>query len=221
MEDVPEVSVVRQVKLRLGSEETILTDARGRRWLPETVAALLLVKPRRDAQNHGDKPIRGATLTVPAHFTDPQRRALWQAARLAGLLVLDLIEEPIAAAAHYGVHAAAPGSTFLVYALGGAVAEATVLRAGSSGLSVRASAGVSDLGGKDFDEAIVTLVAELSWATQRDDPRQDPTALAPLRRRAEALKRRLLAAGSTEVRTALLLGGRVLEVVLTRDNSSG
>jgi molecular chaperone DnaK len=174
------------------------------------------MKLRRDVQASSDEPIESVVLSVPAHFSDPQRRATWQAGKLAGLNVVDLVEEPLAAAAHYSAHRAKPGSTILVYHLGGETFDATVLHARDDGLYALATEGVSDLGGKNFDKAVMDLIAEQFRLAHHFDPLQHPAAYRQLRRQAEAIKIKLSAPGKKEVRTALLLGGRVQEIVLTR-----
>jgi molecular chaperone DnaK (HSP70) len=80
LEDAPDLPAVRHVKLRLGSAESALTDALGRRWLPEGVAALLLRKLRRDAQAHADEPIRGRPWPspLPIPYPTPAEALAWR-----------------------------------------------------------------------------------------------------------------------------------------------
>src|SRR5262249_8513057 len=113
LEETPALPVVRFVKLRMGQAGAAATDPQGRAWLPEAGSALILKKLARDRRAYSAEPIEGVVLGVPAHFADAQRRATWQAGRLAGLPVVDLVEEPLAAATHYGAHAAGADSTFL------------------------------------------------------------------------------------------------------------
>jgi molecular chaperone DnaK len=135
---------------------------------------------------------------------------------LAGLNLLDLVEEPLAAATHYGAHIITPGRTLLVYDLGGGTFDATVLHVGTDGLYALATEGTSDLGGKNFDEAIMALIAEQFRIAHRYDPLQDPLASTQLRRQAEALKIKLSLPGRGAVHTSFLLGGRTLEIQLSR-----
>jgi molecular chaperone DnaK len=147
LEDAPELPVSRFVKLSMGREEPAFVDHLGRAWPPEAISALILKKLARDVAADTDEPIDGAILSVPAHFNDPQRQATRHAGELAGLKVIDLVEEPVAAATYYGAHTAPAGSTILVYDLGGGTFDATILHVDARGLYVLATDGVSDLGG--------------------------------------------------------------------------
>jgi molecular chaperone DnaK len=216
LEEAPSLEVARFVKLRMGQDEPVLVDPLGRARHPEAISALILKKLLRDVEAFSDEPIGGAILAVPAHFDDLQRQATRDAARLAGLSLLDVIEEPLAAATHYGAHTLTPGQTLLVYDLGGGTFDATVLHVGTEGLYALATEGASDLGGKNFDEAIMGLIADQFRLAHRYDPLGDPLASRQLRRQAEALKIRLSLPGCGEVNAALLLGGRILEIQLSR-----
>ena len=102
LEDVPNLPVARFAKLFMGQAAPIYTDHAGRYWYPEAIAAVILKKLVRDVERNSDESIDGAILCVPAQFDDAQRRAMLNAAILAGLSVLDLVAEPFAAAAFYG-----------------------------------------------------------------------------------------------------------------------
>lgn len=216
LDDTPSLPVARFVKLSMGRDEPIYTDHLGRAWRPEALSALILKKLRRDVAAFTDEPIEGAIISVPAHFNDPQRQATRQAAELAGLRVLDLVEEPLAAALHYGAKSVPAGQTMLVYDLGGGTFDATILRVEEQGLYALATDGASDLGGKNFDEAIMELIAEQFRLAHRYDPLQDPIAAGQLRRQSEQLKIKLSRPGRGEVRMSLLLGGKTQEILLTR-----
>ena len=142
----------------------------------------------------------GRLLASRRSFNDPQRQATRHAGELAGFYVIDLVEEPLAAATHYGANTVPPGSTILVYDLGGGTFDATVLRVDANGLYALATDGVSDLGGKNFDEAIMAMVADQFRLAHRYDPLQDPIVSAQLRRQAEAMKIKLAMPGNGEVR---------------------
>ena len=136
---------------------------------------------------------------------------------LAGLPIVDLAEEPVAAAVHYGAHASVGGEkTILVYDLGGGTFDATILHVAPDGLYARATSGVSNLGGKNFDEAIMAIIAEQYRQTHHFDPLSDRVCEGQLRRHAEAMKIKLSLPNKSETRTSLLVGGRTLELLLTR-----
>lgn len=216
LEDTPNLPHVRFVKLRMGEEEPVLIDNLGQAWRPEGIAALILLKLQRDAKAFTDDETESAVLSVPAHFSDAQRRATLHSGQLAGLNVVDLVEEPLAAATYYGAKKAQPNSTILVYDLGGGTFDATVLRVEPEGLYALSTDGVSDLGGKTFDEAIMAFIAEQFRMGHRYDPLDDPLAALQLRRHAEAIKIKLSLPGKGQVRTSLMLGGRAQEIIITR-----
>jgi molecular chaperone DnaK len=216
LEESPGLPVARFVKLSMGREDPVFVDYRGRGWHPEAVSALILKKLLRDVEAFTDESLEGAVISVPAHFNDAQRQATRHAGLLAGLDVLELVEEPLAAASHYGTHSIPPGHTILVYDLGGGTFDATVLHVGNDGLYALATEGASDLGGKNFDEAIMSAIAEQFRLAHRYDPLQDPIASVQLRRHAEDLKIKLSRPGRGEVHTSLLLGGRTQELHLSR-----
>ena len=103
--------------------------------------------------------VGGAVITVPAYFDDAQRQATRDAARLAGLEVLRLINEPTAAALAYGLESKRNG-LFVVYDLGGGTFDVTVLRLEDFVFQVRSTGGDSQLGGDDMDAAIATMLLE-------------------------------------------------------------
>src|SRR5262249_12422602 len=127
---------------------------------PESIAALLLKKLRVDAEVYGTDKVAGAVITVPAHFVHTQRNAVIAAASLADLPVLDLIDEPIAAALYYSL---APSSSIdkpvFVYDFGGGTFDATVLRL-SPKVEVDAKLGETQLGGKDIDDKVSQIILD-------------------------------------------------------------
>jgi molecular chaperone HscA len=128
---------------------------------PVEVAAQLLIELRSRAQAHSDEHMVGAVITVPAYFDDAQRQATRQAAELAGVKVLRLLNEPTAAAVAYGLDEAAEEASLLaVYDLGGGTFDISILRMSRGLFEVLATGGDSALGGDDFDKAIVDLWLE-------------------------------------------------------------
>jgi molecular chaperone HscA len=129
-----------------------LKTAAGARTPVEVSAEILRVlRERAEATLGGD--LVGAVITVPAYFDDAQRQATKDAARLAGLNVLRLLNEPTAAAIAYGLDEAAEG-IYAVYDLGGGTFDFSILRLSRGVFEVMATSGDSSLGGDDFDEAV-------------------------------------------------------------------
>ena len=120
---------------------------------PVQVSAEILTALRERAEVSLGGPLAGVVITVPAYFDDAQRQATKDAARIAGLTVLRLLNEPTAAAIAYGLDKAAEG-TFAIYDLGGGTFDISILRLTKGVFEVLATGGDSALGGDDFDHAI-------------------------------------------------------------------
>lgn len=129
---------------------------------PESVSSILLRALVADARAElgvpGDEPVR-AVVTVPAYFGLREREATQQAAELAGIEVLELVAEPVAAALHYGV-ADRSDRTMLVYDLGGGTFDCTVLRCTDGSVTVLATDGDSSLGGADIDQRLAGMLLD-------------------------------------------------------------
>lgn len=129
---------------------------------PVEVSAEILKKLRERAEQSLDDHISGIVITVPAYFDDAQRQATKDAAKIAGLNVLRLLNEPTAAAVAYGLDKKAEG-VHVVYDLGGGTFDVSILRLHRGVFEVMSTAGNSSLGGDDFDNAIV------KWMMQQAD----------------------------------------------------
>ena len=123
---------------------------------PVEISAEILATLRFRAEDTFDDDIFGAVITVPAYFDDAQRQATKDAAQLAGLNVLRLINEPTAAAIAYGLDNASEG-VFAIYDLGGGTFDISILRLTEGVFEVVATGGDSALGGDDYDRALVEL----------------------------------------------------------------
>ena len=157
------------IKLAAGEGLAFATDAGAKTPVEVSAAILTALKDRAGPQLSG--PISGAVITVPAYFDDAQRQATRQAAELAGIKVLRLLNEPTAAAVAYGLDEQAEESSVLaVYDLGGGTFDISLLRMRAGLFEVLATGGDSALGGDDFDRALgAHLLDELSVT--------DPTAV--------------------------------------------
>src|SRR5690606_29258806 len=128
---------------------------------PVEISAQILAKLRQLAEDVLGDSLVGAVITVPAYFDDAQRQATKDAARLAGLNVLRLLNEPTAAAIAYGLDNAAEG-VYAVYDLGGGTFDISILRLSRGVFEVISTGGDTALGGDDFDQAILDWVVE-NW----------------------------------------------------------
>jgi molecular chaperone DnaK len=192
----------------------------GRDFRPETLSALILRKLVQDAEVRIG-PVEKAVITVPAYFDDTRRKATKDAGRIAGLDVLDILDEPSAAALAYSFQPP-PGSaavrpddqTVLVYDLGGGTFDVTVVRLSHNRFQTLAIEGDVRLGGKDWDDRIVDHVARQFLQKHGSDPRSDPVSLAALQSAAERAKRTLSKLQQTNLTVSH--GGNVLTVPLSR-----
>jgi molecular chaperone DnaK len=164
----------------------------GREFRPETLSAVLLKKLAQDAEAQLG-PISGCVITVPAYFDDTRRKATMDAGRIAGLNVIDILDEPSAAALAYATqnHDLAQEQTVLVYDLGGGTFDVTLVKLSHKRFQVIAIEGDVRLGGRDWDERLVNWAAEKFQKQFGDDPRTDPQSLAQLYSSAERTKRAL------------------------------
>jgi molecular chaperone DnaK (HSP70) len=158
LEQDPAMKVLRFFKRNLGETEALYFDDQGRAWLPEAIAALVLKKLRYDVETYQPERLEGCVITVPAHFNDIQRKAVQASAVYADITLLGLLEEPVAAAMHYGVSSGEEDQVILVYDFGGGTFDATVMTFNKQGFYVLAKEGLTELGGKELDEAVAEIV---------------------------------------------------------------
>ena len=171
---------------------------RGEKLPPEVLEALVLQKLKADAELVLG-PIKKAVVTVPAFFNEPCRKATQDAGRLAGLEVMDIINEPTAAAITYGVQRgflSPDGKSeslerVLVYDLGGGTFDVTLMEIDQSNYRTIATAGDVYLGGIDWDRRIVDFIAAAFIAEHGYDPRHDACAEQELLRKANQAKHAL------------------------------
>ncbi len=195
---------------RFGSNERIIEmQTRQGAKTPIDVSAEILRALKTRAENALGGELTGAVITVPAYFDDAQRQATKDAARLTGLNVLRLLNEPTAAAIAYGLDNASEG-TFVVYDLGGGTFDVSVLQLSKGLFEVKATGGNSALGGDDFDHRLFCHLLEQNKLSQLNE--QDSQLLLSL---ARAAKEALTADNSTTIQTTLS-DGRKVDSTITR-----
>jgi molecular chaperone DnaK len=193
----------------------------GRRYPPEAIQAWVLNKLRLDAQRQIG-PFTKAVITVPAYFDEVRRKATMDAGYIAGLEVLDIINEPTAAAVAFGFqhgfmqpeHAGDERKKILVYDLGGGTFDVTVMEIGGPVFTTLATDGDVMLGGKDWDQRLVDYVAEEFIRKAGVDPRDDANAHGRLWRECEDAKRTLSARMKATI--ACDVAGHAVRVEVTR-----
>jgi len=192
----------------------------GREFRPETLSAVILKKLAQDAATQLG-PITGCVITVPAYFDDTRRKATMDAGRIAGLNVLDIIDEPSAAALAYSVglgtrevSESPQPQTVLVYDLGGGTFDVTLVKLGKKRFQVLAIEGDVRLGGKDWDDRLANWAAEKFLKEYGSDPRTDPQSEAMLQATTERAKRSL--SKVEQVSVTVSHAGHRLTVPVTR-----
>ena len=189
-----------------------------RRFQAEELSSFVIRSLRSDAEAFLGAPVEEAVITVPAYFSDAQRRATRQAGELAGLRVDRVLNEPTAAALAYGLAEAGtrPDGPVLVFDLGGGTFDVSVLEMNDGIMEVRATAGDNFLGGEDFDDAIATWFAGAAGIPLPDPLQPGPAGellAARLRRTVEAARRRLSTAAEAEIVLALPDGAEARAVL--------
>ena len=216
LERNPELPVLRFFKRSFGEDKPLFFDCLSNPWYPETIAALVLKKLKYDAESYTGSTIDGAVITVPAHFNDLQRKTVINAAILADLPIMGLVEEPVAAALHYGVKYHVSDQLILVYDLGGGTFDATLLTLDHKGVYVLAKEGITDLGGKEFDEILAVMLIEQYKRHFKGDMVLNASTSLQLRRISEEIKIELSLPNVSMVRKPILMGNQAFEVTIFR-----
>jgi molecular chaperone DnaK len=165
---------------------------------PPEISAMILEYLKKCAESFFGEEVDEAVITVPAHFNDHQRQATKVAAKIAGLDVLRIINEPTAASLAYGLNAD-ENAMIAVYDMGGGTFDITLLEINDGVFHVLATNGNTYLGGEDFDNRIVDWLADEFKREQKVDLSQDKLALQRVKEAAEKAKRELSFTSETEI----------------------
>ncbi len=189
-------------------------------WVPEELSSLVLKRLKEMAEDYFHEPVTDAVVTVPAYFGDQARSATKSAGEIAGLNVLQIQNEPTAAAIAHGLDSGAEPGRFLVFDLGGGTFDVTVMEVESSGqLNVIATGGARTLGGADFDDLILNRLRAEVRAQAGGSLDDDVYALSEARDKAETMKKDLSSAQSASC--TLIVDGKRLQVTVTRREFEG
>lgn len=205
--------VVTFVKRQMGQPHWYYLH-QGQKLAPPDISALVLAKLKKDAEEKLARPVPYAVITVPAYFDDSRRRATINAGEIAGFRVLGLLNEPSAAAIGYGLERSNSNETILVYDLGGGTFDVTVMRVEGKDFRILATDGDHQLGGKDFDDVIISYAVRIFQQDHGFDPTTDPYTTQEMRKDAEKAKKEL----STRSKTVIMLRaqGKVSRVEIDR-----
>ena len=192
--------IVDFVKREMGKPKSQFhREFNGKIYSAEELSALILRKLKTDAEKFLKEPVTDAVITVPAYFNDAERTATITAGKLAGLNVLQIINEPTAAAVAYGLDKLDEDQTVFVFDLGGGTFDVTIMRIRGHGLEMLATNGDHRLGGKDWDDVIVNHVAEEFDRAHGENPLLDLQSYQDLQSRALAAKIQLSSRGRTTI----------------------
>ncbi|MFC4408205.1 Hsp70 family protein [Haloarchaeobius iranensis] len=192
--------IVTDAKRRMGDDHVYAID--GEEYTPAAVSSEVLKQLKDDAEEFEDD-ISGAHITVPAYFTVDQKGAVREAAEIAGFDEIDLLHEPTAAAIGHGFDQEM-NETVFVYDFGGGTLDISLMDVEGNSFDILATSGDTTLGGIDFTEAIMDLLADEFEQNNGIDLRSDPEARESLRAEAEQAKIDLSGREETEISAPLL-----------------
>ena len=207
-------NVVSLIKRRMGSDWK--ADYHGEDYTPEKISALILRQLAADAAAHTGGSVEQVVITVPAYFGGREKKATENAGRIAGLDVVGILPEPVAAAIHYDLTSGGADKTVLVYDLGGGTFDTTVIHVNSGEVTVVCTDGDTDLGGANWDERLAehVLTRFIELANPSDPPDDDLEFLQEVATKAEDLKKQL---SQQQARPLLLrFAGASAKVEVTR-----
>ncbi len=205
------------IKREMGkSKDQFHREFNGKVYSAEELSALILKKLKADAEKYLKEAVTDAVITVPAYFNDAERTATITAGQLAGFNVLQIINEPTAAAVAYGLDKLDEDQTVFVFDLGGGTFDVTIMRIEGHKIQMLATNGDHRLGGKDWDDVIVNYVAEEFDREHGENPLLDLQSYQDLQSRALAAKIQLSSRGRTAIVHSF--NGKSVKVELTRED---
>jgi len=206
--------VAEHVKRHMG-DKLYHFEYRGRKYSAPEISSFILNKLKKDAEKKLGESIEDVVITVPAYFGDTQRRATIEAGEMAGLRVTQLINEPTAAAYSYGLHQLGKDQRVLVFDLGGGTFDVTVIEILGDRIEVKATNGDHQLGGTDWDEALIRYIADKFESMYGISPYIDEEDYQALKEKALSAKISL----STLPRVNIIYGckGKTIKEEITRE----
>jgi molecular chaperone DnaK len=210
-EEVKKARAICSYKIVEGENHSVRIQVREEAFSLPEIGAMVLRELKSIAESRLGRPVAKAVVTVPAYFNDNQRQATRDAARIAGLEVLRILNEPTAAALAYGfgkdLH-----QKVAVYDLGGGTFDISVLEIGEDVFEVLSTSGDTFLGGDDFDDRLIDWLADDFLAREGINLRNDPFALEKLKVAAEGAKKGLSVEDQVEI--------RIPDIITVPDGSS-
>ena len=209
--------VISTVKNQMGNK-MVLKEWNDQKYTPEMISSFIIRKVIQDASKLFGKKITGVVVTVPAYFNDAKRKATEDAITLAGIPLVGIINEPTAAALCYVNKNKLQKGNFLIYDLGGGTFDVTVLKVEENNkINVLATGGLSNTGGRFFDQYIVDYVVEIIQEKYGIDLEDEEYKydLAELYLKAEKIKKQLSSSVSASI--VMKIGRVVEQITVTRE----
>jgi molecular chaperone DnaK len=209
--------IVDFIKREMGkSKDQFHREFGSKKYSAEELSALILRKLKNDAEKYLKEPVTDVVITVPAYFNDAERTATITAGQLAGFNVLQIINEPTAAALAYGLDKLEEEQTVFVFDLGGGTCDVTIMRIEGHKLNIIATNGDHRLGGKDWDDVIVNFIAEEFDRVHGENPLLDLHSYQDLQTRSVAGKVQL--SSRPQVTIVHQHNGKSVKVDLTKED---
>lgn len=213
----PDGTVI-SIKRHMGTDHTVKIG--DKTYTPQDISAMILQKLKADAESYLGETVTDAVITVPAYFSDSQRQATKDAGKISGLNVQRIINEPTAASLAYGLDKDEENHKIMLFDLGGGTFDVSILELGDGVFDVISTSGDNHLGGDDFDELLVSYIAEEFKKENGVDLRNDKMALQRLKEAAEKAKKELSSSVNTNINlpfiTATQDGPKHLDINLSR-----
>lgn len=206
-------------KLDKAPNGDVIIDLGGSYITPQEISSLILRYLRKCAEDYLGEKVKDVVITVPAHFNDHQRQATKDAAKIAGLNTLRVINEPTAASLAYGLGSKRNGKV-VVYDMGGGTFDVTILEISDGIFHVLATIGDTFLGGEDFDNRLISWILDEFKKKEGIDLSEDKFALQRIKEAAEKAKRELSYTLETQINLPFIVSkgseSKHLQVSLTR-----
>ena len=209
--------VVQFIKVHMG--EDWRKEFQGHVYTPESLSAIILAHLVKEAEQQNFGPVRSAVITVPAYFNEKRRRATQQAGEIAGLKVIGTLNEPMSATLAYGLHQQEREQNVVVYDLGGGTFDVTVVKISPREIVEMATSGNRQLGGKDWDQALIDLMADEFKKVHGLDPRDFPDSFQNLLLASEKTKRQLSVRERAKI--SCVAGNKQHQIEITRADFEG